>query len=262
VAAYLPVDQDLENIRQRLDESLWYLGRIQALPEAKYQYVKQTDWAEAWKVNYHPIAIGRNLMIVPAWLESPDENRIPIQIDPGMAFGTGTHPTTQLCLELISEIDFNEPVLDRPARNTQSAIIDIGCGSGILAIAALKLGASSALAVDIDPEAVDAARQNAALNEVTNQIQIELGSLAEVRAGQFSISSAGLVVANILAPVLATLLDEGLGELLTQRGKLILSGILQEQATQVEQALERNHLRLVDRRQSGDWVALLADRGD
>ncbi len=103
VAAYLPMDAQLEAVRQRLEEALWYLGRIQPLPEAEYKPVQQADWAEAWKQHYHPIAIGRRLMIVPAWLENPDPARLPIRIDPGMAFGTGTHPTTQLCLEIIED---------------------------------------------------------------------------------------------------------------------------------------------------------------
>lgn len=251
VYGYLPVNAGLEDTRRRLEESLWYLGRIRSLPEPQFQLIQQTNWAEAWKVHYHPIAIGKRLMIIPAWLETPSPERIPIRIDPGMAFGTGTHPTTQLCLELIET--FIDETPDLPAGWD---VIDIGCGTAILAIAALQLGAGHALGVDIDTDAIHAARENAAANGVSDRLELGLGSLAEVLQGNYSIKKAPLILANILAPVLARLLDEGLGNLLTGDGRLFLSGILAEQAQDVETAVSRNGLRLAARRQSGDWVAL------
>jgi ribosomal protein L11 methyltransferase len=251
VAAYLPMDAHLEDVRQRLEEALWYLGRIQPLSEAEFKPVQQADWAEAWKQHYHPIAIGRRLMIVPAWLENPELARVAIRVDPGMAFGTGTHPTTQLCLEII------EDVLAGASAAGRVNVIDVGCGSGILSIAALKLGAPHALGVDIEKEAVDAARQNAAMNGVVPSLELGRGSLAEIRAGDFSLQSAHLVLANILAPILIRLLDDGLGALLEPGGKLVLSGILEEQAEDVLAAAARNGLRLADRRQIKDWVALV-----
>ena len=150
VRAYLPVDGKLEETRQRLEEALWHLGSIQPLPEALFTPIADQNWMEAWKEHYKPIPVGEKLIIVPAWLESPDATRIPIRIDPGMAFGTGTHPTTQLCLEPLEK--YIQPGMD---------VIDVGCGSGILSIGALKLGAGRALAVDIDQAAVDATRENA-----------------------------------------------------------------------------------------------------
>jgi ribosomal protein L11 methyltransferase len=251
VAAYLPMDARLEEVRQRLEEALWYLGRIQPLPEAEFKPVQQADWAEAWKQHYHPIAIGRRLMIVPAWLENPDPARVAIRIDPGMAFGTGTHPTTQLCLEIIEE------ALAAASLAARVNVIDLGCGSGILSIAALKLGARHALGVDIEREAVDAARQNAAMNGVAPSLELGQGSLAEIRSGNFSLQTAHLVLANILAPILIRLLDEGLGALLEPGGQLVLSGILEEQAGDVLAAAIRNGLQLADRRQMKDWVALV-----
>lgn len=251
VCAYLPVDERLEEIRQRLEESLWYLGRIRPLPEAQFRLVRQADWAESWKEHYQPIPIGGRLMVIPAWLESPDPNRVPVRIDPGMAFGTGTHPTTQLCLELLEAHFYG-------ARIPFGNVIDVGCGSGILAVAALKLGADHALAVDIDPEAIRATRENAALNEVSAYIEVGLGSVGEIRRGQFSIRHGRLVLANILAPVIIKLLDEGLGSLLAPQGSLILSGILEEQSGEVEAALGRHELRVMEKRQVGDWVAIEA----
>jgi ribosomal protein L11 methyltransferase len=252
VAGYLAMDEELEEKRNRLEESLWFLGRIQPLPEASYRVVEEADWAEAWKVHYRPIAIGGALVIVPAWLENPEPGRTAIRIDPGMAFGTGTHPTTQLCLELI------ELYYQSTKSSGNRSVIDIGCGSGILAIAALKLGAQAALGVDVDAEAVRASRENARLNEVEGRFELGVGSVAEVRRGNFSLSQAGLVLANILAPVLVNLLDEGLGEIVSEGGWLILSGILDEQAYLVEDALTKNGLRLINKKQIGEWVALAA----
>lgn len=245
VAGYLEMNADVEELRQRIEEGLWYLSRIAPMPSPEFRLVQEVNWVEAWKEHYHPIPVGHKLMIIPAWLKPEDHNRLPIRIDPGMAFGTGTHPTTQLCLELAEmRIQTGEPV------------IDIGCGSGILAIAALRLGASHALGVDIEPEAVTASQQNAALNQVEQRLETGLGSVAEVLAGKFSISRAPLVFANILAPILERLLDEGLGQLISPGGVLILSGILDEQEASVLEAARRNGLHLVERKQQGDWVAL------
>jgi len=257
VYGYLPVDAHLEETRHRLEEALWYLGRIRPLPEARFELIHNTDWAESWKVHYRPIAVGQRLMIVPAWLKTPNPERIPIRIDPGMAFGTGTHPTTQLCLELIEDFVTKNP--DLPA---DWAVIDLGCGTAILAIAALQLGAQRALGVDIDAEAVRAASQNAAANGVAERLELGLGSLAEILQGNYSIQTAPLALANILAPVLERLLDEGLGKLMTADGRLVLSGILAEQVDDVKTAASRNGLRLADLKQSGDWVALSFQQND
>ncbi|MBN1148310.1 MAG: 50S ribosomal protein L11 methyltransferase, partial [Anaerolineales bacterium] len=170
VYGYLPMDDQLEEKRRRLEEALWYLGRIRPLPAPQFRPIQQQDWSAAWKQHYQPIAIGRRLMIVPAWMEPPAKDRIPIHIDPGMAFGTGAHPSTQLCLELIDEI--LEPLrVSETLRGLNGVeVIDIGCGSGILSIAALKLGALRALGVDIDADAIRFARQNAERNGVADRL--------------------------------------------------------------------------------------------
>ncbi|MEW6093840.1 MAG: 50S ribosomal protein L11 methyltransferase [Chloroflexota bacterium] len=269
VRAYLPADEKLEETRQRLEESLYYLGMIQPLPAATFTPLADQNWMEAWKARYQPIPIGRRLIIVPAWLESPDESRIPIKIDPGMAFGTGTHPTTQLCLEFIEEfigraprtVDDKSPsIVHRP-----SSVIDIGCGSGILSIAALKLGAGFALGVDIDEASVKASRANARANGVPDdKFAFGLGSVAEVLAGRYQAPSRGsrgirqapLVLANILAPVLVRLFDEGLADLVAPGGTIVLSGILEEQAQTVVEAAQAHGLVSIERKQMEDWVAL------
>ncbi|MEJ2706108.1 MAG: 50S ribosomal protein L11 methyltransferase [Anaerolineales bacterium] len=252
VSAYLPIDENLETTRRELEQGLWYLGRIRPLPSPKFRPVYERNWAEAWKKHYRPIPVGRKLIIVPAWMDSPDEKRIPIRIDPGMAFGTGTHPTTRLCLE------FEEKILGKRGITSGMQVIDVGCGSGILSVAALKLGASRALGVDVDPEAIESARKNAQINAISERLELGTGSLSHILAGQFSIQRATLVLANILAPVIIRLLDEGLAGLLTPGGDLLLSGILEEQAAGVEAAARKVGLKIQERLQFEDWVALRA----
>jgi len=252
VRAYLPADETLDDTRRKLEESLYYLGMIQPLPVPTFSPIADQNWMEAWKVRYQPIPIGKRLIIVPVWMDSTEPLRTSIRIDPGMAFGTGTHPTTQLCLELL------ETVFDA---KTPKSVIDVGCGSGILSVAALKLGAEIALGVDIDQASVKNSRENADNNDIpVEKFQIGLGSVAEVKAGQFVISQAPLVLANILAPVLIRLFDAGLADLIAPAGAIILSGILEHQANDVAAAGEKYGLKLVDRRQINDWVALLMQR--
>jgi len=252
VRAYLPADDTLDDTRRKLEESLYYLGMIQPLPAPTFAPIADQNWMEAWKVHYQPIPIGKRLIIIPVWMDSTEPSRTSIRIDPGMAFGTGTHPTTQLCLELL-EIAFDA--------KTPQAVIDVGCGSGILSVAAIKLGSEIALGVDIDQASVKNSRENADNNAIpVEKFQIELGSVAEVKTGQFVISQAPLVLANILAPVLIRLFDGGLADLIAPDGAIILSGILDHQANDVVAAGEKQGLKLTDKRQINDWVALLMRR--
>jgi ribosomal protein L11 methyltransferase len=262
VRAYLEVNDQLEETRQKLEEALFYLGMIQPLPAPVYKQIADQNWMEAWKEHYKPIPIGKRLMIVPAWMESPEPSRIPIRIDPGMAFGTGTHPTTQLCLELI-EGEFETETVDRGSKTVHrppSTVIDVGCGSGILSITALKLGAQTALGVDIDIESVKNSRENADKNGIGTELILGQGSVAEVKAGQFAFASAPLVVANILAPVIIRLFDAGLADLVEAGGTVILSGILSEQAKKVIETAQAKGLVLTEQRQMGDWVALCCEK--
>lgn len=247
VRAYLIADETLEDTRQKLEESLYYLGMIQPLPTPVFTPIADQNWMEAWKARYQPIPIGRKLVIVPAWMESPEPQRVPIKIDPGMAFGTGTHPTTQLCLEFLEECLPEDCPL----------VMDVGCGSGILAIAALKLGAKSALGVDIDEASIVNSRENALNNGVDSEaFRLGLGSVAEIRAGQFGDVSAPVVLANILGPVLIRLFEAGLADLVAPGGALILSGILEHLADDVAAAAQKHGLALIEKKQMGDWVAL------
>jgi ribosomal protein L11 methyltransferase len=244
VRAYLPADSTLDQTRAQLEEALWHLGQLLPLPPPEYRSVAEADWAEAWKVNYQPIRVGKRLMIIPAWLNPPLEpGDVPIRLDPGMAFGTGTHPTTQLGLAAIEKhLRPGQPVLD------------LGTGSGILAIAAAKLGSGPVWAVDIDPEAVRVTGENAAANGVAGQITAAEGSLDKVLAADYS---APLVIANILARILVEMLGAGLARTVAPGGLLVLSGLLNSQAFEVIAALQAAGLELAAEEKIEDWVALI-----
>jgi ribosomal protein L11 methyltransferase len=269
VRAYLEVNEQLEDTRQKLEESLFYLGMITPVP-TPYKQIADQNWMEAWKLHYKPILIGQKLLILPAWLESPEPKRIAIKIDPGMAFGTGTHPTTQLCLELMEKhfdnrelgIGSRDSLDDSRISNPDYRVIDVGCGSGILSIAALKLGAKTVLGMDIDIESVKNSRENADTNGVGEELILGQGSVTEVLSGNFQFKSAPLVVANILAPIIIRLFDAGLADLVEPNGEIILSGILAHQAENVIEAAQAKGLKRSDQHQIGDWVALSLQKAE
>lgn len=250
VSAYLPVNSQLESTRSKLEQALWYLGRIMPLPAPAYTAVHQQDWSQSWKTHYRPVEIGERLVIQPPWIEDVPADRLAVLIEPGMAFGTGTHPTTRLCLELLET--HLQPGIE---------VFDVGCGSGILSIAALKLGASKVVGVDTDVAALENARQNARLNGVDQGFETRSGSIEVLRKQR-----APLVLVNILAAVIVKLLDQGLAELIAPEGYLVLSGILETQLegqqgyVSVLEALRRHDLRVVEKRQIQDWVALVVQR--
>jgi ribosomal protein L11 methyltransferase len=283
VSGYLPADNEIEQTRRHLEEALWYLGRIRPLPTPLFKVVQESNWTEAWKQNYKPLPVGRSLLILPAWLEAPEMKRIPVIIDPGMAFGTGTHPTTQMCLEIMEALllGYDPPIHDdshatidesiySPRKTFYSlmenvdelSIIDLGCGSAILSIAGLKLGVGHALGVDIDAQAIDVARGNVSLNDIQDRFEVGVGSIEEILSGMFSIRHAPLVVANILASVIIRMLDSGLAKLVSPGGVMILSGILADQSEEVEGALEQQGCHIIYRRQRGDWVAYCCSIND
>ena len=241
-------------IRRAIEEGLWRLSLLYPIPEAQIREVREEDWANAWKQFYKPLRIGKRVVLKPTWEtweEKPGD--LIIHLDPGMAFGTGMHPTTRLCIAALEE-----------AVQPGDRVLDVGTGSGVLAVVALRLGATSVLATDIDPLAVRVAHENAALNAVATgsgaPLEIRQGSVPAGVAGGFQV-----VVANILAEVLAKLFDGAydntpLAEPLAPGGHIILSGILADRALLVEAAAQRHGLTLTGRLQEGDWVALVAQR--
>jgi ribosomal protein L11 methyltransferase len=250
VRAFLPADDALADRQQSLEQGLWHLGQIQALPVPVYQPVEEADWSETWKAHYRAIPIGRRLIILPAWLPQPPGGRLPLILDPGMAFGTGTHPTTQLVLATLED-----------HLQAGQVVADLGCGSGILSIAAARLGMSRVLAVDIDPQAVEIARQNVERNGLSDRIRVEPGSL-EILEQAIQASGLGfdLIVANILAPVLEEMLEQGLPRLVEPGGLIVLSGILDYQAASLAERAAAHGLPLLETRAQADWRALVLKR--
>jgi ribosomal protein L11 methyltransferase len=245
--AYLPDDARAPDAMRQLHDALGHMNMMYPMPDPEFRTVDEQDWAEAWKAHYQPVRIGRRLVIRPLWIDmalAPDD--LEIALDPGMAFGTGTHPTTQLCLEALE--DLIAPGV---------TVLDLGCGSGILAIGAAKLGAAHIHAVDIDPIAVKVTAENAAQNGVAAHITAAEGSLETIlESGQ----RYDLLAANILARVIMQMCEQGLGEVLKPGGKAVFSGIIAEQGDDVEAALRLAGLEPTRRRQQGDWIAIEAAR--
>ena len=244
VKAYLAADDT--DLRRQVEEALWHLGQLYPIPAPTFHLLAESDWAEAWKQHYSVLLIGQRTVIVPRWLEhEPEPGQVVITLDPGMAFGTGTHPTTRLCLEAL------ERYVDQGRMPQAGRVLDMGTGSGVLSISAVKQGASSVRALDIDELAVDAARENVAENGVSEQVEVELGSLEAAR-GPYD-----LVLINILAQVICALFDEGLADLVCPGGTVIASGIIDEREPDVRAAFAAHNVRVVDRLIERDWVALV-----
>ncbi len=203
----------------------------------KVEQVEDKDWEREWMDNFHPMQFGRRLWICPSWREVPDPQAVNVMLDPGLAFGTGTHPTTALCLEWLDNLDLSG-----------KTVIDFGCGSGILAIAAIKLGAAKVIGIDIDPQALLASKDNAARNGVEDQIEVYLPK------DQPEGLVADVVVANILAyplrelsPIIKGLLKPG--------GQLAMSGILDTQAESVAE-FYRDDLELDPIAEKSEWCRI------
>ena len=257
---------------------------IHSFPKPRIRFLSETDWAEAWKTHYDVLRVGRRLVIKPTWRDyDPLPDDLIIKLDPGMAFGSGLHPTTRLCLEAM------EGFL-RPG----SGVLDVGTGSGILAVAAARLGASHVLALDTDPLAVRVARENVALNQVEPVVQVEVGTVqiantkyqmanikSQISNAKYQMANSksqmangrsanlqspisnlespvwDMVVANILAETVVELMP-ALVTNLAAEGTLITSGIIADRAEVVIASLCENGLSLVERREDGEWIALIA----
>lgn len=224
------------------------LTRLKAQdPDGKYgrlelemKDVDEEDWSNAWKKYYHPVQVGEHLVVCPSWEaydRQPDD--VVLTLNPGMAFGTGTHDTTRLCMELLEK--YITP---------QDTVLDVGCGSGILAITAALLGANKIIGCDIDEVAVKVAGENAALNGVQDRIAFHQGDLTSQVEGSFQI-----ICANIVADVIIRL-SEDAGRYLAKDGIFITSGIIDTREQDVLNALEQNGFQVIERRTSGGWVAL------
>ncbi len=247
VCAYLPVDGTEEETRQRIAEGLWHLSSLGAhfVGDLQTRIVNEEDWANAWKDYFHVTHIGQRLVIRPSWREyTPRQDEVVLELDPGMAFGTGLHPTTRMCLEQVEH-------------RTRSGmrVLDVGTGSGILALAAAKLGASSVYCIDNSSVAVESATANAAINGLSDCITVVPGVLDETEAarmqGQFD-----LVLANIIARVIGSIAPQ-LAQVMAPGALLIASGIIEERKYEAEQPLLAAGLTLVEQVMIDDWVTLV-----
>ena len=208
--------------------------------------VDDEDWANSWKAYYKPSKIGEKIVVKPTWEEyEKQEGDIVVELDPGMAFGTGTHETTTMCIQ----------ALERNVKN-DSVVFDIGCGSGILGISAAKLGACKVIGVDLDPVAVKVSKENIELNEVSNAMEARYGNLMDVVT-----EKADIVVANIIADIIV-LLSEGVGQFLVPNGVFISSGIILDKIDMVKNALIKNKFEILEVNTMGEWAAIVSKKGE
>ncbi len=251
VRAYLPA-RDRAAAERAAAEVSEALGHLQAfglrpIGELRTRIVEEADWADAWKAHFPVMRVGRRLVIRPTWRRhrrEPDD--VVLALDPGMAFGTGLHPTTRLCLAGV------EALADRGVLGG-ARLLDVGCGSGILALAALKLGAATALGLDTDPIAIEATTANARRNALVRRVRAREGSLP---SGE---QAFDVVLANLIAGLLVPLADSLCHEL-RAGGHLLASGIFVDREGDVRDAFETAGLEVTGRTAEGDWVALDAVR--
>jgi len=250
IHAYIPIDGKEEAVRQQVELGLWHLSSLGAhfVSELQTRVVDEEDWANAWKDYYHVTHIGRRLVIRPSWREyTPKEHEMIVTLDPGMAFGTGVHPTTRMCLEQVE-------------RRVQPGmrVLDVGTGSAILALAAAKLGAQGVDAIDNSSVAAESATANVAMNDLEDRIKVVLGVLdqteAERMAGQYN-----LVLANIIAQVIGSIAPH-LAQVLAPQGLLVVSGVIEARRQDAEGPLLESGLKLVEELKIDDWLALVYER--
>lgn len=245
VKGYLPESEDLidkiELIKQNVEKIPQY-NLDKGLGEVTTSEVYENDWANSWKKYYKPKKIGEKIVVKPSWesYEKKPED-IVIELDPGMAFGTGTHETTIMCIKQLEKYVHQHDI-----------VFDIGCGTGILSIAAAKLGAISTIGIDLDEVSVKVAKENVRKNGVANTVQIRKGNLLDVVDGR-----ANVIVANIIAEVIVKL-AEVVPKFLLEDGVFIASGIILDKINDVKAALDKNGLEVIDEMKMGEWACLVS----
>jgi ribosomal protein L11 methyltransferase len=250
VHAYLPIDGKEEAARQQVAEGLWHLSSLgpQFVGDLQTRVVHEEDWANAWKDYYHVTHIGQRLVIRPSWREYlPKSNEVVLELDPGMAFGTGLHPTTRMCLEQIEQ---------RMRPNMR--VLDVGTGSGILALAAAKLGAAHVYCIDNSSVAVESALANTEMNHLSDRVNVVLGVLDEVEVARLS-GQYDLVLANIIARIIGSIASN-LAQVLAPDGILIAGGIIEDRRHEAEMPLLATGLKLIDQVMIDDWVTLILQK--
>lgn len=244
VKTYLPAGSNHKHRLQILESGLSKLAQSHLVPPAHIKELAEEDWATVWKSHYRPQHIGRRIVLkLPEQDYAPDDDEVVIDLEPGMAFGTGLHATTRMCLSCLEELV-----------NPGDRLLDMGTGSGVLAIAAARLGAGSILALDNDPTAVAVARENVARNSVAHAARVEEGSLDYLRDHQ--VPPLDGIVANIIAEVIVDMMESGLAESLKPRGWLVASGIIPPAEGIVRAAFDSYGIQATNRYQEDDWVTL------
>jgi ribosomal protein L11 methyltransferase len=244
IKAYFPNDRHFGAKRRKIRAYLRALSKLYPSSSIlRFRIIRQEKWAEAWKSNFKPLHVTPRLVIKPPWEKYPGQKgEVIIEIDPGMAFGTGTHPSTQMCLKALEELIPSSP---RPP-----SILDVGTGSGILAIASRKLGAKQVLAIDIDPLAIACARKNAAANNFDDRIEFRVGSPDRLRR------VFDIVVANLLPQELLSL-ARYLPKRTSPGGVLIVSGLLRKQRKEISLAFSEFGLEALDHKESKGWACIV-----
>lgn len=247
IKAYFPVNsylmETIEQIKAEINNLVTYEINI-GKGNVFVTEVHEDDWASNWKQYYKPVEIGQNFLIAPIWEQTESRtDQLVIELDPGMAFGTGTHPTTVMCIEALENvIKGNEKV------------IDVGCGTGVLSIAAAKLGVSSVIALDLDEVAIDSAKRNTKINKVDSLIEVRKNNLLDdIESG------ADIIVANILSEIIVHLTND-VARVLKTNGFFITSGIIQTKAELVKDSIESAGLTVIDTLNIDDWVAFVAKK--
>lgn len=241
VKAYLPEGPELEDKLVLLQERLAGLP-LGSAPKVETARVAEEDWATAWMAYYKPVEIGRKLAVKPSWEEyTPPDGRVVLELDPGMAFGCGNHPTTTMCMEFLEGII-----------KGGETVADVGTGTGILAITSAKLGAARVFAVDLDEVAVNVARENVRLNKVEDKVEVLRGNLLD-QVNQ----PVDIIIANIVANVIIVLAPDVL-RILKPGGIFITSGIIRNRAEEVKEKLEQTGFKVLERKEDGEWVSYLS----
>ena len=240
IKAYFPEGEDLQDkielVRENIEKNpIKKYGK--SLGQVTTLEVYEKDWAEAWKKYYKPIKIGENIVIKPTWEKyKKDNDEIIIELDPGMAFGTGTHETTILCIKALEKYV-----------KKNSIVYDIGTGSGILSIAAAKLGAKRVEAIDLDQVCVRVANENIKINEVDSIVKVKRGNLLDIIDGK----------SNIIAEVILDMVDS-IGDYLYDEGIFIASGIIEGKSKMVEEALNQNGFKILEINKMNDWISIIS----
>ena len=246
VVTFVPLDESARTRKSNIEVAVRLVAHFASISEIKEREVEEEDWESNWKEYFHPIRVGSNLVICPTWRSHKSlEGDVLIKLDPGMAFGTGHHPTTRMCMELLETLIVGG-----------EKVIDVGCGSGILSISAAKLGAGDILGIEVESRSVEVALENCKLNGISPQVTILNGSFPEIRVENASFDVA---LANIAAKVVINL-SEYIAGAVAIGGRLVLSGILKDTLKDVEKEYSLHGVHFDKVLVDGDWTAVLATK--